>query len=84
MASTKIMCLNETDIVVEFTVTWALSLVGDVTVQPGQVGSVGTEFVWYDVWVKNSVTGDAIAAKRGVYGNSTVVLRKHDRGYELL
>lgn len=84
MASTKIMCMNETNILVEFTITWAVTLVGQTTVQPDQIGSVGTEFVWYDVWVKDSLTGNPVAAKRGVYGNSTVVLKKHDRGYELI
>jgi hypothetical protein len=76
MASTKINCRNETDATVEFTVTWAASLVGQSTVQPDGMGSVGTEFVWYDVWVKSSADGMPLASKPGVYGNSTVVLLK--------
>jgi len=81
MSSTKINCKNATDGIVEFTVVWALSLVGERTVKPGELGSIGAEFVWYDVFVKDSLSGKPLASKSGVYGNSTVILEKHGDGY---
>jgi hypothetical protein len=83
LASTQITFVNNADILARSKVQWGAFFISECTADPGKMCELPTELVWYDVYVYSANTGEEIARKGGVYGNSTVVLVKEGDKYIL-
>jgi hypothetical protein len=75
---------NNSDTPVIATLRWGDIDVGNCGTAPGGSCGIGSELVWYDVYAKRADTNQLLATKRGVYGNSSVVLVNDAAGYRLI
>src|SRR5215813_3556108 len=83
-ATTAITFRNNADVPAIATVRWGDIDVGNCGAAPHGSCGVGTELVWYDVYTKHAITNAVLANKKGVYGNSSVVLVNDGAGYRLV
>jgi hypothetical protein len=83
-ATTAITFQNNADAPAIATVRWGDIDVGNCGAAPDSSCTVGTEWVWYDVYAKHAATNALLASKKGVYGNSSVVLVQDAGGYRLI
>jgi hypothetical protein len=83
-ATTTITLQNNADVPAIATVRWGDIDIGNCGAAPNASCGVGTELVWYDVYVKHATTNALLASKKGVYGNSSVVLANDGAGYRLV
>jgi hypothetical protein len=83
-ATTAITFQNNTDVPAIATVRWGDIDVGNCGAAAQGACGVGTELVWYDVYVKRADTNALLASKQGVYGNSSVVLVNDGSRYRLV
>jgi hypothetical protein len=83
-ATTAITFQNNADVPAIATVRWGDIDIGNCGAVPNGSCGVGTELVWYDVYVKRADSNALLASKKGVYGNSSVVLANDGAGYRLV
>jgi hypothetical protein len=83
-ATTSITFQNNANVPAIATVRWGDIDVGNCGAAPGGSCGVGTELVWYDVYVKRADSNALLASKKGVYGNSSVVLANDGTDYRLV
>ena len=71
MSSTHVNLTNKSDITILTKLIWGFSEISKATIKVNDSGTLGAEYVWYDLQVFNNNTQQHLLQQNAIYGNSS-------------